>query len=236
MKDILSRFKKNPLDFIRRALFKTIIGPLKYGKGDDYDAVKYWHDRFAKYGQLLRGAGDEGLSEEENEEMYTDAAKIFTDLCLKEGVDFQSARAIDIGCGTGFYTKVLYDLGVKNYAGVDITDVLFPGLRKKFPQYRFIKRDISSDRIEGKFDLIVMIDVISHIVQESKLSKALENLKNCLSPNGIFIISPIIEASKRYSFYNLRRSSEDIKQRFPGYIFRELVPFRGNYILIIRKP
>ena len=65
LKDILSRFKKDPLDFIRRALFKTIVGSRKYGKGNDYDATRYWHNRFSKYGQSLKGAGDEGLSEED---------------------------------------------------------------------------------------------------------------------------------------------------------------------------
>lgn len=200
LKDILSRFKKDPLDFIRRALYKTIIGPLKYGEGNDYDAARYWRDRFSKYGQSLSGAGDEGQSEEENEKMYAEAAKVFTDLCRKEGVDFQSVSILEIGCGTGFYTQLLHNLGVKSYVGVDITDVLFPELRKKFPQFRFVRKDITSDKIEDMFDLIVMIDVIEHIVKESKLSFAMENVKNCLLANGNFIVSPIMDLSKRHLF------------------------------------
>jgi len=41
MSDILERFAKDPFGFIKRVFFKKIIGPLKYGKGDDYDAANY---------------------------------------------------------------------------------------------------------------------------------------------------------------------------------------------------
>lgn len=236
LKDILSKFKKDPLGCTRRVLYKSIIGPLKYSKGADYDAARYWHDRFSKYGLSLKGAGDEGLSEKENEKIYAKAAKVFTDLCRKEGIDFQSARVLEIGCGTGFYTQLLHNLGVKSYIGIDITDVLFPDLRKKFPQFKFIRKDITSNNIRGEFNLIVMIDVIHHIVEKSKFSFATENVKNCLSANGIFIASPIMEAGKKHLFHVRFWPLEDIKQRFPGYIFGELVPFRNSHLLVIRKP
>jgi 2-polyprenyl-3-methyl-5-hydroxy-6-metoxy-1,4-benzoquinol methylase len=236
LKDILSKFKKDPLGLIKRSLYRTLIGPIKYGKGNDYDAHKYWHNRFSKYGLSLKGAGDEGLSEEENKKRYTEAAKVFTDLCQRESIDFQSVRVLEIGCGTGFYTQLLHNLGVEDYVGVDITDVLFPELRKKIPQFRFVRKDFTLDKIEGKFDLVIMIDVIEHIVKEANLSFAMQNVKNCLSHNGVFIVSPIMDVSKKHLFYLRFWSLEDIKRRFPGYIFRELVPFRGGHVLIIRKP
>ena len=235
LKYILSRLKKDPLDFIRRSLYKTIIESLKYGKGNDYDAARYWHDRFSKYGLSLKGAGVEGLSEEENRKMYAEAAKVFTDLCRKENVDFQSVNVLEIGPGTGFYAQILHDLGVKSYIGIDITDILFPELRKNFSQFRFTKKDITTEKIKGKFDLIIMINVIEHIVKESKLSLAMDNIKNCLSDNGIFIVSSIKNVSKRHIFYFRSWSLQDIKQRFHGYIFSEPVPFRTDHILVIKK-
>ncbi|MCK4452982.1 class I SAM-dependent methyltransferase [candidate division WOR-3 bacterium] len=235
LKKIFSRFKKGPSGFMKRALYTLLIEPVKYLRWNDYDAQKYWHDRFSKYGLSLKGSGDRRLSEEENTKMYAEAAKVFTELCQKVTIDFRSASVLEIGCGTGFYTQLLHNLGVKNYIGVDITDVIFTGLKKRFSGFRFIKKDITSDKIKGKFDLIVMIDVIEHIVKENKLSSSMENVKNSLSENGIFILGPIQNTSKRHHFYIRYWSLEDIAPKFPGYVFGELMLFPGGDILIIKK-
>ena len=71
MSDILSRFIKDPLGFIKRVFFKKFIGPKRYGQGNDYDAARYWEDRLSKYGDSsLKGVGDEGKSEEDNIREY----------------------------------------------------------------------------------------------------------------------------------------------------------------------
>lgn len=232
-----SRFRKDPIGFIRRGFCKRIIGPVRYGKGDDYDALRYWHDRFSKHGVSLRGAGDEGLSLRENKEMYENASKVFVDLCRKEHVNFNELRVLEIGCGTGFYTNVLHGLGVRNYLGIDITDVLFPDLKREFPQFRFLKRDITTKMIEESFDLIIMIDVIEHIVSEAKLDFAMENVKKSLSAKGVFIVAPIItDVGKRHLFYLRSWSLNDLSKRFSGYVVGELIPFRGSGITTIKRP
>jgi 2-polyprenyl-3-methyl-5-hydroxy-6-metoxy-1,4-benzoquinol methylase len=227
----------NSLGLIQRGLYKTFIGSAIYGKKDDYDAQKYWSDRFSKYGHSLKGVGNEGLSEQENEKAYAEAAKIFIDVCQKQDqdIDFPNARVLEIGCGTGFYTQILSDLGVKNYLGVDITDVLFPELKQKFPHFHFIRKDITVDKIAKSFDLIVMIDVIEHIVNGSKFTFAMNNVKSCLDKQGVFIVAPILEASKRELFYVRSWSIEDINNNFQNYNIGELVPFRTGYISTIRK-
>ncbi len=228
IKDILSKFK--------RVLYKKTIGPLKYSKKDDYDASSYWHDRFSKYGLSFKGAGHEGLTEAQNKKMYEEAAKVFTGLCNREDINFHNAKVLEIGCGNGFYTKLLHDLGIKNYVGIDITDVLFPVHRKNFPKFKFIRKDITQDKIEGKFNLILMIDVIQHIVNKDKLTSALDNIKNCLSDNGLFLVSPVKKKSKRHLFYVKWWSLEDIKRQLNGYIVKEMRSFRNGNILVVRKP
>ncbi|MDD5194092.1 MAG: class I SAM-dependent methyltransferase [Candidatus Omnitrophica bacterium] len=235
VENIFLKLIKDPFGFIKRGLYKTIIAPFKYGKGNDYDAKSYWNDRFRKYDHALRGVGDEGLSEEENKKAYEEAAGVFRGLCLQENIDFNNINVLEIGCGTGFYTQILHGLGVQHYTGVDITDALFSGLAKKFSKYTFIMKDITADTIEGKFGLVVMIDVIEHIVIESKFSAAMENVKKCLSGDGIFILAPIMHESKRHLFHTRSYSSDDIKREFPGYVFSKLTPFRGSYIVSIRK-
>lgn len=235
-KGIFSRFKSDPLGFIQRALYKIIIGPIKYGHGADYDANRYWHDRFSRYGFSHKGAGHEGLSEEENEQIYAEAGQVFTQLCQREGLDFGTLNVLEVGPGSGFYTQLLRDLGVRRYVGVDITDVLFPQLKDKFPEFSFLKQDITAEPVKEKFDLVVIIDVIEHIVTEEKLSSAMQNVKDCLSKGATVMLSPVMNRSKRHLFYVRWWSLHDIKRQFPGYVFGELVPFGNGNVLTITKP
>jgi SAM-dependent methyltransferase len=220
---------------LKRILYKTLIGPARYGRREGYDYARYWNDRFSKYGESLRGAGHEGLSEEKNKEMYREAARTFAEVCEKEGVDFNSARVLDIGCGTGFYSQLLYDLGVKHYVGMDVADVLFPQLARRFPEYEFRKGDITGEKVRGEFDLVLMIDVIEHIVEESKLSSAMDNVRDCMGKKGVFVVSGMRDISKKHLFYLRWWSVEDIKKRFPGYEHGTPIPFRDSYILAIKK-
>ena len=235
MKKLFRKLVKAPFSFIKRVIYKTIIGPIKYRKKDDYDAERYWKDRFSKYGLSLKGSGNEGLSEKENKKRYLDLAEILTKIFTEESINFKSANILDIGCGTGFFTEMFYDLKAKKYIGIDITSVLFPRLREKYSEYVFLKMDITSDNIEGKYDLILMIDVIEHIVNESKLISAMENVKRSLSKEGVFIVAPLWKKNKKRFFYLKSWSSSDLKQLFSDYIIKENIDLKEFQILIKRK-
>ncbi|MBW4615765.1 MAG: class I SAM-dependent methyltransferase [Desmonostoc vinosum HA7617-LM4] len=235
MKELILKFKTSPVGFVKTVLYKLIMGPVIYGQGDDYDAGRYWRDRLSKYGKSIRGVGDESLSENDNHKAYAEAAKIFIDYLLKQNVDFNTARVLEIGCGTGFYTQILFDLGVKNYLGVDITDVLFPQLQQKFTDFKFIKKDITTDNISGEFDLVVMIDVIQHIVKESKFQSAMNQVKSHLSNNGVFLIAPLLKIKKRVMFYLSDWTIDNLKYCFQNDQVSEPVLFRTGYLIAVRK-
>lgn len=236
MSGLFLKFRRDPVGFIRRALYKTLIAPLKYRTKGGYDAAQYWRDRLTSYGTSLKGVGDEGLSEQENREMYENAAGAFLSLCRQEGIDFATARVLEIGCGNGFYTRLLQEQGVNRYLGVDITDALFPALTGRFPGFRFIRRDITTDLIDGEFDLILMIDVIEHIVGEAKLDFAMSNVQRCLAENGCFLVAPVAAQGRRSLFYVRFWSVEDIRRRLPGCLSGAPIPFRYSHLLVARKP
>ena len=95
--------------------------------------------------------------------------------------------------------------------------------------------DISADEVEEKFDLIVMIDVIEHIVKDDKFKFCMENIEKSLKNAGVFIITPIMKRNKKHHFYNRDWSLNDIQPFFAGCEFSDLIPFRGGNILFIRK-
>lgn len=200
---------------------------------DDYDANKYWLDRHSKYRFNMQGVGNKGLSEEENIRAYARAGEIFVSLCHSMNLDLEKIKVLDIGCGNGYYTQVLDKNNVADYLGVDISDVLFDCLMKKYHNYRFEKIDITKDKINEKFDLIIMIDVTQHIVNNKKFSYAMQNIKKSLSIDGVFIVTSWLGKDIRNSFYEVSREIKEYQREFKGWFFSEAIPFRDKYIFSI---
>lgn len=231
----MSRFTKDPLGFIKRVIYKTIIGPIKYGRGNDYDAARYWDDRLSRYGESLKGAGDEGKSDQDNIREYERDEKIFSEYIQSLGLDMQNISVLDIGCGTGFYADILNRMGVKNYTGIDITDTLFEKHEKRLPHYEFIKKDFTTQKHDGSYDLIIMIEVLEHIVNDDKLTFCMENVKRCLKDDGVFVISSVWREGKRHLFYVRKWTLDEIKARFEGFEFSEPMQFRSANIIHIKR-
>jgi SAM-dependent methyltransferase len=221
---------------LRRAISKWFVGPLKYRSRDGYDAERYWSDRFGKYGSSLQGVGHEGMSEAENQQMYSEAAGVFERVLRSLIPDEPPPRTLEIGCGSGFYTGLLSEVGVTEYTGVDITSALFSTLQPRFPTYRFVQADITKDAMPGEYDLAIMIDVTEHIVSRQGLEAAFEHLKNALVPGGYLVVGPQSDRPARHLFYVHFWSVDDVEQQVTGWESVSRDDFRGGQLLVFRKP
>jgi SAM-dependent methyltransferase len=232
---ILDRFGAGTVDLVRRAVFKTVIGPRRYGTEGGYDAKRFWGDRFKKYGGGLRGSGDEGLSEAQNQASYEKAGATLIGAVEASGVDLACAKALDVGCGPGFFTGLLHSKGVAAYTGVDITNELFPDLRARFPDYSFVQQDITAGVPDGSFDLVMMIDVAEHIVDTPAFDRCIANLAGAVAPGGTLLVGPLLERGSRHLFYVRYWSKEDVLDRVSGFEQVEDVPFRNGALLVLRR-
>ena len=234
---LLTKLRKDPIGFLKRIVQKGVIERWRYGKaGGDYDAAHYWHDRLARYGSSLRGVGDEGFSETDNARQYEEAAQTFLTACQQLGLDFTQAHVLEIGPGTGFYTQLLATLGVQDCLAVDVTDAYFAQLQTQFPTFRFVRKDVTADPIEGRYDIIVMIDVIEHIVTDEKLTRCFATLDHCLADGGILLLAPIVPVGQKHLFYVRFWSLAEVTARLPHYLWEKSVPFRDGQLFIARKP
>lgn len=236
MKRVLARALRDPLGTLARGTYKLLVAPLKYGRAGDYDAARYWENRFRKYGPGLRSVGDEGLDEEANARMYSEAGNRLIAVCRDAGVDFGSARVLEVGCGNGYYAGLLLECGVTDYLGLDITDVLFPNLRQRFSAYRFQQGDVTESVPQHGFDLALVIDVIEHIVTRDKFRAAMANIKASVRKGGLIIIAPVVPRGGRSLFYVRFWTAQDILAEFEGFETMAQVPFRYSGLLALRKP
>ena len=236
MNELLQRFLRDPMGSVKRAVLKTIVLPIKYGRGRDYDAAGYWSDRFQEYAMAMKGVGCEGLSEKDNWDARQRALGVLEHVFRQEGVVWDGLRVLEIGCGNGFYADYFQKAGVRDYTGVDITDALFAALREKFPSCRFVRQDITAGGVDGRHDLVLMMDVIQHIVDKEKLLSALRHVRDALNDGGIFVVAPLTAASRRHLFHVHRWSLEEMNAVFGPDYAKRIVSFRpGEDLVVIRQ-
>jgi SAM-dependent methyltransferase len=121
---------------------------------------------------------------------------IYKDKDYEKEVDFieeifgesKPKKILEVGCGTGNYTKILLERGYEVTA-VDISeDMLEIAGEKCACKCKFIKGDIRDITINEKFDTcIAMFAVMGYITENSDIIKTLNNIHRHLKPDGFFI-------------------------------------------------
>lgn len=103
--------------------------------------------------------------------------------------DLHHKFILDYGCANGIFYKFLteiYGISKNNIYGVDVESDMLQSCRKISPNFYSTKQ---IDKIERRFDLITMLNVIEHIY-DPKL--ALKSIINLLKDDGeIFIETPM---------------------------------------------
>lgn len=218
----------------KRYFMKKFVFPLIYGTKHGYDAAAYWRDRHAKYGFSLKGSGDEGWSEDKNFRQYMKDRNRFLQILFHEGIDLNRKSVLDVGCGAGWYAGICQDEGAARYVGVDITDVLFGDIRSRYKIAELFKADCTEPlSTDERFDIILCIDVLIHVTEESRLQSALVNIHKHLKPGGVAVIGQLQPRRMKHWFYNNDWTPSDIADGLPGYSMN-LHDFKGGKVAILR--
>ena len=240
----MSPIDMNTLEKIKKLCFKAkdaLFGFLgqsgrPFHEDIEYKPETYWQERHSKYGFDLRGVGNCTYSHEENERIYIESKKIFFDLCKRDKIDFSFGRSLEIGCGTGLFTQAFLEAGGKDLLAIDITDSLFNGLEKKFPNVVFRMFDITKEELGEKYDQVMMIDVTQHIINDDDFAFSMRNIYSHLNKGGVFIVTSwLSKGLNKRTFYEIERPLSYYESAFPNCQFSDPVVFREKYLFSIRK-
>jgi SAM-dependent methyltransferase len=95
-------------------------------------------------------------------------------------------KILEIGCGTGNYTKILLDRGY-NVTGVDISENML-NIAKQKCICNFLRGDIRNIVIKEKFDTcLAMFAVMGYITGTFDIIKALRNIRAHMERAGLFV-------------------------------------------------
>jgi len=94
---------------------------------------------------------------------------------LKEPM--QLASALDLGCGIGYFSKFLADLGFNVVAIDGRTENASEG-QKRYPQVKFLSRDAEDPALPelGAFDLVLCVGLLYHLENPFRVIRSLHSL------------------------------------------------------------
>ncbi len=162
------------------------------GSRVEFDPRRYWNDRHEQT-RGLDGVGFLGLRGL-NDWMYRVRRRVFARAVRQTGIEVGPARVLDVGSGTGFYLERWRELGTSELIGSDFSDVAVERLRGDFPGVRIESLDITTEdpaSLEplGTFDLISVMDVLYHVVDDAAYARAFANLARLLRRGGRLVFT-----------------------------------------------
>jgi len=104
------------------------------------------------------------------------------------------ATALDAGCGTGFHSLLLAQLGVRVTA-VDVSEAMLDALERHGKEMDLNVRGVRSDflllkdAVAGPFDAVFcMGNTLPHLLTEPDIRTALEGFSSLIAPGGILFL------------------------------------------------
>ena len=100
-------------------------------------------------------------------------------------------KILDVGCGGGIICEPLARLGAK-VTGIDFApnNIMAAKIHSKKNKLKinYLNKDIEKSKLDEKFDIILMFEVLEHL---DNWKKTIKNIKKNLNKNGLIIISTI---------------------------------------------
>lgn len=134
--------------------------------------------------------------------------------------DLKGKSVLDVGCGTGKFCQSANERGALKVFGADLSPKMIEEAKKNCEGATLKVLDLTKEKIEGKFDVIVCALVLGHL---ANLDFALTHLINNLEVGGILLVTDFhpfqtLKGAKR-TFKNNKK--EDIEVEHHLHFFEE---------------
>ncbi len=147
---------------------------------------KYWQERFSDAARTSASENDVNIYTSHGWQARQKAFSRRAARLLAEGVLKAGGKAVDLGCGSGAYCRILHGLGLE-VTGTDLCQASLDYAAAHSPAgIRFMHANcLELPFRDGEFDLAVSIGVIQHVTDTPRF------LRECLRiirPGGVFLL------------------------------------------------
>ncbi len=157
-----------------------------------YQPSVYWEDRARRF--AAEGAGLAAVCAYGMPEFYNLAIQLEQQLALRPWLNVKpGARVLDVGCGVGRWSRMLAARGA-NVTGVDLSPTMIEQARQRAAaqgvseRCRFHVQDLSRLAVDGRFDVVLGVTVLQHILDAQLLRAAVRRMTSHLAPGGRMVL------------------------------------------------
>lgn len=97
----------------------------------------------------------------------------------------EKTNILDVGCGCGYLTNIIYNLGKYRITGIDISKESINYASTKYPYINFVCGDVCSSNFDDLFDVVVAVMTLNNM---SNIVQFFESIKKCLKKHGEIIV------------------------------------------------
>ena len=106
----------------------------------------------------------------------------------RTGIALAGARALEVGCGSGYFLARLLDYGVSEGAGIDLVDERIAVARERYPQLELVAGDAT--RLpwpDASFHLVTQFTCLSSVLDHDVRRAIATEMWRVLAPGGALI-------------------------------------------------
>ena len=156
------------------------------------DAAAYWEARARRY--ACKGDGLAAVCSYGMPAFYNRSIHLCQFLALRPYLKMTRGRSVlDIGCGVGRWSICMAEQGAK-VTGSDLSPTMVKEANRKArkagvaDRCKFQVTDIANLSTGEKYDFIIGVTVLQHILEDRRLESAVHNLRDHLGPAGRIIL------------------------------------------------
>ncbi|MFL5616667.1 MAG: class I SAM-dependent methyltransferase [Gemmatimonadaceae bacterium] len=157
-----------------------------------FDASEFWRSRMYKDSSLV-ATGTSGMPLTWQQWMYRSKRRVLTSLLHRAGVTLRGEVVLNFGCGNGYFESAWESEGAARADGIDISPEAVARLRTAFPHRRYLAGDLGAEAVDlaifGSPKLITAIDVLYHVVDDSRAARIVGQLAGMLQPDAYFLMT-----------------------------------------------
>ena len=135
-----------------------------------FDATAYWNKRYNTIDASRSGHID--LPPEYNAWLYRRKQDHVAKAVAKVGRSLHGNKLLEVAAGSGAWMDFWNTQGVTDYLGIDLSERAIDGLKRRFPQYRFLQRDLNdpglANAVGVAYDCVSAIDVLYHVIDDER--------------------------------------------------------------------